>query len=179
MAEIPEPTISTAADTERDVIDQLAGIAAESPLGQLRAQQPATVRAAQGSYQALLEPDDLAGVSRREREAIALRVAVLTPSEPVAAWHRERLRALGLNDEALAAIEEFPAGPALAPRETAILAHTDLLTLHPGAATPAHLAALQATGLSPRDIVTISQLIAFVSYQVRVLAGLRLLAEEA
>ncbi|MGN6700235.1 MAG: CMD domain protein [Thermomicrobiales bacterium] len=179
MAETTEPTESAITDTGHDVIAELAGIAVDSPLGQLRAQQPAAVRAAQGSYQALLEPDDLPGVSPRERYAIALRVAVLTPSEPVAAWHRERLRALGLNDEALAAIEEFPAGPALAPRETAILAHTDLLTIHPGAATPAHLAALQAAGLSPRDIVTISQLVAFVSYQVRVLAGLRLLAEEA
>jgi CMD domain protein len=179
MTETPEPTTSATGDGGPDALDQFAGITADSPVGQLRAQQPAAVSAAQGSYLALLEPDDPAGVSRYEREAIALRVAVLTPSEPVADWHRERLRALGVTDLALAAIEQFPAGPDLAPRETAILQHTDLLTLNPGAATSAHLAELQAAGLSPRDIVTISQLIALVSYQVRVLAGLRLLAEEA
>ena len=42
----------------------------------------------------------------------------------------------------------------------------------------ASLAAIADAGLSPRDIVTISQLISFASYQVRLLAGLRLLAEE-
>jgi uncharacterized protein YciW len=38
--------------------------------------------------------------------------------------------------------------------------------------------ALRTQGLSARDIVTISQLIAYLSFQVRVLAGLRLFAEE-
>jgi uncharacterized protein YciW len=67
----------------------------------------------------------------------------------------------------------------LSPREEAILRHTDLLTHEPGAATPEHLNDLRAVGLSPRDIVTISQLIALLSFQVRILTGLRLLAEEA
>ena len=57
--------------------------------------------------------------------------------------------------------------------------HTDLLTREPGAATAAQIADLRTVGLSPRDIVTIAQLIAYLSFAVRVLAGLHLLAEEA
>jgi uncharacterized protein YciW len=64
-------------------------------------------------------------------------------------------------------------------RLPAMLRHAALLTKHPGAATKADLDALLAAGLSPRDIVTISQIIAFVAYQARVAVGMRLLAAEA
>jgi CMD domain protein len=167
-------------DTEtRDVINELAGIAPDSPVAQLRAQRPEVVRAAQGSYRALLEPDDLARVSRHEREMIALRVALLTPSPTVAAWHRDRLRSLGASDTDLAAIEQFPDSTGLSPREMAILRYTDRLTREPGTAQPEHIAAAKAAGLSPRDIVTVAQLIAYMTFEVRLLAGLRLLAEDA
>lgn len=177
MAQSTEPTTAPTEGDAPDVINRLAGIAADSPLGRLRAERPDVVRAAQGSYQALLEPDDPGGVSRDERAMIALRVALLTPSPPVAAWHRDRLHDLGADDAALAAIERFPAGPALPARAAAILRYTDRLTRHPGAATPAHIAELKAVGLGPRDIVTISQLIAYLSFAARALVGLRLLAE--
>ena len=178
MANTTEPAPPADAGIQ-DPIDRLAGIAPGSPLARLRAQRPEVARHAAGSFLALLEPDDPGGVSRREREAIALRVAVLTPSPPIAERHRARLRALGADDAALVAIEQFPHGAALAPREAAILRHTDRLTLEPGAATPARIAELKAAGLGPRDIVTIAQLIAYLSFEARVLAGLRLLAEEA
>jgi CMD domain protein len=178
---MPNTTKSSLSATDaetRDSINELAGVAPDSPVGQLRAQRPEVVRAAQASYRTLLEPDDPAGVSRREREMIALRVAVLTPSPTVAAWHRDRLRGLGATDADLAAIEQFPDGTRLSPRETAILRYTDRLTREPGTARPEHIADVKAAGLSPRDIVTIAQLIAYMSFAVRLIAGLRLLAEE-
>ncbi|MCA1670450.1 MAG: CMD domain protein [Thermomicrobia bacterium] len=178
MAQSTEPTTAPTGDDAPDVINRLAGIAADSPLGRLRAERPEVVRAAQGSYQALLEPNDPGGVSRSEREMIALRVAVLMPSPSVAAWHRARLRDLGADDEYLAAIEQFPDGPALSARAATILRHTDRLAREPDTATPPHIAALKAVGLGPRDIVTISQLIAYLSFEVRALVGLRLLEEE-
>src|SRR5437879_5117536 len=159
-----------------DTINQLAGLAPDSRLAQLRAERSEVAAHAEGSYQALLEPADPGGVSRIEREAIALRVAVLTPSAPVVAWHRERLRKLGASEGIISAIEHFPEGIGLSAREAAILKNTDRLTLAPAAATPAHIADLKAVGLAPRDIVTIAQLITFETFQVRVLAGLRVLA---
>ena len=125
-----------------DAIDQLAGIAPGSRLAQVRAHRPDVRRYAQSSYVALLEPEDPAGVSRREREMVALRVAVLTPSPVVADRHRERLRGLGVVDEVIAAVERFPNGPGLSERDTAILRHTDRLIREPRAATPAHVAEL-------------------------------------
>lgn len=160
-----------------DIINELAGLTPGAPLAQLRAERPEAVRAAQASYLTLLEPGDLAGVSRDEREMVALRVALLTPDVALAEWHRARLRDLGVDDATVTAVAQFPADGALSPRAIAILRHTDLLTHEPGASTPDHIAALKATGLTPRDIVTLSQLIAYLSFEVRLLAGLRLLAE--
>jgi CMD domain protein len=179
MTDPSAPPVVTTRTALPDVIDSFAGIAPDSPLARLRAQRPDVVRYAQESDRILLAPDDPGGVSHSEREMVALRVAVLTPDPVIAAWHRERLRVLGASDATIAAVERFPDGGSLSERAAAILRHTDLLTREPGAAMPEHLAALKAVGLGPRDIVVISQLIALLSFQVRLVAGLRLLAEDA
>ncbi|CAA9555167.1 MAG: Alkylhydroperoxidase AhpD domain protein [uncultured Thermomicrobiales bacterium] len=170
---------ATAADTAggTDVIDHLLGIKPGSKLAQLRAERPVLVKATQGSHEALFEPDDLGGVSHRERDGLVLRVAVLTPSPELVAWHRERLRAQGEGDATIAAFEGGPGGAGLTTREVALLRHADILANTPGEATPDNIAALKAAGFGPRDIVTISQLIAFVSFQARLLVGLRLVGE--
>lgn len=67
----------------------------------------------------------------------------------------------------------------LGPKLTAALEHAHLLVLHPRDASPAALQKLIDAGWSTTDIVTISQLIAFLSFQIRVVAGLRALAETA
>ncbi|HEY8597937.1 MAG TPA: CMD domain protein [Thermomicrobiales bacterium] len=167
-----------AADTT-DVIDRLAGITPGSKLAQLRAERPVLVKATQGSHDALFEPEDLGGVSHRERDGLALRVAVLTPSPELVAWHRERLATQGEDAATIAAFEQGPDAAGLTPREVALLRHADILANTPGAATPDNIAALKAAGFTPRDIVTISQLIAFVSFQARLLVGLRLVGEGA
>lgn len=161
-----------------DIIDKLAHIPSGSALAELRQQRPNITQYAQGSYLALLEPEEPAGVSRREREMIALRVAVLTRTAALRAWHRDRLHALGVSAAALDAIERSPLGEPLTKREQALLRHTDRVTLSPATATRAYLDELIAGGFEPRDIVTIAQLIGFLSFQTRTLAGLRVLAEE-
>ena len=51
-----------------------------------------------------------------------------------------------------------------------------LLVFHPRDAEPAALQALLDAGWSTTDIVTLSQITAFLSFQIRVVAGLRTLA---
>jgi len=64
----------------------------------------------------------------------------------------------------------------LGARLTAALDHAHLLVFHPRDAAPASLQALLDAGWSTTDIVTLSQIIAFLSFQIRVAAGLRVLA---
>ena len=56
--------------------------------------------------------------------------------------------------------------------------HADLLAQAPAEATAEDLRKLEALGYSSRDIVALAQLVAFVSFQSRLLAGLRILQEE-
>jgi uncharacterized protein YciW len=61
------------------------------------------------------------------------------------------------------------------PRLAPALAFARLLTFTPVEATPSALEALIRAGWSLRGIVTLAQLIAFVSFQSRLVVGLRLL----
>jgi CMD domain protein len=64
---------------------------------------------------------------------------------------------------------------ALGPRLAAAFEHTHMLVFHPRDAAPPYLQALIDGGWSTTGIVVISQLVAFLSYQIRVVAGLRVL----
>ncbi|MDF0579309.1 CMD domain protein [Bradyrhizobium yuanmingense] len=66
--------------------------------------------------------------------------------------------------------------PVLGPRLVAALEHAHLLVFHPRDAASADMKALLAAGWSATGIVTLSQLVAFLSFQVRVVSGLRTLA---
>jgi uncharacterized protein YciW len=64
-------------------------------------------------------------------------------------------------------------------RTRAILRHTDLVTVDPKQAAEADIADLKSAGIVEPDIVRLSELIAFVGYQVRVVKGLRLMVGAA
>jgi CMD domain protein len=64
-------------------------------------------------------------------------------------------------------------------RLTAALAHAHLLVFHPRDARAQDLQALLDAGWAVDDIVTLSQLVSFLAYQLRVAAGLAILRREA
>ena len=64
----------------------------------------------------------------------------------------------------------------LGARLAAALEHAHLLVFRPREASPAALQALLDAGWSTSDIVTLSQLVAFLTFQIRVVAGLELLS---
>ncbi|UWU72675.1 MULTISPECIES: CMD domain protein [Bradyrhizobium] len=66
--------------------------------------------------------------------------------------------------------------PVLGARLIAALEHAHLLVFHPRDSASADMKALLAAGWSNTGIVTFSQLVAFLSFQVRVVSGLRTLA---
>lgn len=172
----------TTTTTDTDVISSLAGIAEGSPLAELRARRPEAMQHAQGSYDALFEPAEDTGLTPTERFATALRVATHHAAPEAAAHYRQRLVDAGASAEIVGQAEATPdraaageSSAAVSARLQAILRHADLLSTRPIDATPDHLQALADAGLSTPEIVTLSQIIAFVSFQVRVIAGLQLI----
>lgn len=60
----------------------------------------------------------------------------------------------------------------LGPRLTAALTHAHLLVFHPRDASALHLQALLDAGWDTTGLVTLSQLVAFLTFQIRVVSGL-------
>ncbi len=156
-----------------DVIDTLAGITPDSPLGKLRRERPDVVKHLQGSDDVIFAPADDGGLTRAERAAAALRIAELLRDETLVTHYRARLAAL---DPKGALAKTVEGGSQLTDaRWDAIIGHVYLVTRGPGAATREDIEGLTAAGLSSHAIVSLSQLISYVNFQSRVLAGLRML----
>ncbi len=156
--------MSSAHDVSPDVIDAAAGLTAGGALHAARRFRQTVVDATQASHDALLfEPVE--GLSPADRLRVAVRCCEAAGAGTLATHYRRLL------DEPARAAET--ASPALgAMREWAAT-----LTLEPRRGDRAALLALKAAGLGDAAIVALAQLVAFLSYQTRVVAGLRALAQ--
>jgi uncharacterized protein YciW len=139
---------------DTDIIAELAGAAAAPVLAHRADLMAASLR----NERAVMTPDDPGGLSHAARRGLARRIALLNGSPALAAHY---------------AIADYP--PEDGARWDAILRHVDLVTVHPKDATRADIDTLRAAGVAEPDIVRLSQVIAFVNYQVRVIAGLRVI----
>jgi CMD domain protein len=189
--------------TVADVIDHLVGITPASPLHALRAQRTQARDNAEASFVALFRPDDPGEFALPDRHAVAMFVAGLHRVSDIAAFYADGLAApiaAAIAGEVARGATQgpyghYPAGPlsredsdgpayAVAPANAAVLgkhlaaalAHTHMLVFHPRDAAPEALQALLDAGWSTTAIVTLSQLVAFLSFQIRVVVGLRCLA---
>lgn len=68
---------------------------------------------------------------------------------------------------------------ALGPRLASAFEHVHMLVFHPRDAAPPSLQAMLDAGWTTDAVVTLSQLVAFLSFQIRVVAGLKVLAAKA
>ena len=179
MSTTVSEVVATAASHQRpDLIDALAGLQAGSPLAALRSTRPEVKSATQASFEALFEPVEVQGLSLIERHAVGLRVATLQGNAVLTEFHHTRLQEVNAAREFITTVTASLNELQGMVRWQAIAAFVDRLSLAPFEAQASHLTALLAVGLSASDTVTLAQLIAFVSYQTRLLAGLTALATQ-
>lgn len=164
--------------THDDLVDRMAGLLPGSPTWTLRRTRTKVVDATQGSHDALFDPD-LAGLDPVERLAVAFYACRLTPAPALAAHYRERLLATSVEPRWIEPIAHgSPESIATAlgslggARLAEILAFTRKLIERPIDGDKAALLRLPAAGLTTPAVVALAQLIAFLSYQTRVVAGL-------
>lgn len=101
-----------------------------------------------------------------ERALVAQRVAELIPSPALDAWYGALLAERGgITKDALDS-----------PRIRAMLHRVRIVNAHPDSTTHDDVQALFAAGLTHGEVIALSQLIAFVHYQARLLAGLHAIA---
>ena len=185
-----------------DVIDRLAGIAPGTALDGVRRQRTEAREQAQASFDGLFAPLDAVAMAVAERAAVALFVARLHGDAPAEALYggmldaalREAVVAEASGADAEGPYGHYPAGPLsaedqagpewragpeLGARLAAALTHTHMLVFHPRDAAPRHMQALVDAGWAADGIVTLSQLVAFLTFQIRVAVGLRAMIASA
>lgn len=155
-----------------DLIDRIVDISTTDPLHAVRHQRQKVVLATQGSYDALFDAQ-LPGQPLSHRLLLAYYAALLTPSAALAAHYRARLQDVDIPSEALIAVETDKPESVEDPALRAVLLFTRTLILDPVKGDRAALETLPAAGISTPDVVALSQLIAFLSYQIRLVAGLQ------
>lgn len=168
-------TASTLPPANVDIADQAAGLTAGSPVHTLRHRRDKVATATQGSHAVLFDPA-LPGLPLVSRLAVALHAARLTPSAPLVALYRAELERAGAPANLVEALAsgrpEDAAQEVVDARLRAALRFTRTLIENPVEGDRAALMALPAAGLATAEIVTLAQLIAYLSYQVRLVAGL-------
>ncbi len=158
-------------DIFETIVAKAAGISAEGPLAGVLSGRSDILELTESSHEAALRPKQPGGLTHSERAGLACRIALLN-NDAVLARHYDSL--IGSGNPAIADTG-FDGGSDL--RLRAIIRHTDLVTADPKETTTQDISALRSAGIGDADIVRLSQLIAFVSYQIRLVAGLRLMAE--
>jgi len=155
-----------------DAIDKAAGLSPDDGLFKARRFRPEFVDGAELCRLSVLLPATDQGLSPALRGALALRMAALNADQALIVEYEGQLARLDPTDQLLALAR---GAMDLEEPLATIARHVDLITLTPSKAEAGDIARLAAAGLNNPQIVALSELIAFVNFQTRVAAGLRLM----
>lgn len=159
---------------KKDTLDRLLALRPGMPTHGIRHQRSKVVEATQASEDLLLGAP-VEGLSVSDRLLVAFLACALTPSGALKNEYAKRLYALGVSDQTLQNVASAQLDQLNDPRLKQMLIFTTALITDPLKADKEALLALKASGLTTPQITALSQLVAFVSYQVRVYAGLHAL----
>ena len=152
-----------------------AGVDGSSALGALVEARAQIFSLTDATANAIVNPLYTGGLSQELRAAFACRIARLNGEMALADQY---VSELGQDDESEAHQVADPSySDCSNARLRAMVRHVDLVTSTPKDATQQDVARLRDAGVEEADIVRLSQVVAFTNYQVRVIAGLRLLRE--
>jgi uncharacterized peroxidase-related enzyme len=112
------------------------------------------------------------GLSRLEREAIAVVVSASNECEYCVNHHVESLRHFLDDEDALNRLATADGLEALEPRLSNIVRHAERLTTAPVAMTESDLGELRAEGLSDRDILDLTLIVGYFNFVNRIAMGL-------
>jgi len=161
-------------EQDQDVIARIVGIAPGSALAEVVEGRADIMALTQNTHDGALTPKEPGGLSHAERAALAWRIAKINDHKAFEDHFEALLEQAGAPDSAARLADIwFDGGSDI--RSKALIRHVDLVAHAPKDATRRDIELLQEAGLSDMDIVRLTELVAFVSYQIRVAFGLQLL----
>lgn len=150
-----------------DTTFTIGGFDVNPALETLRTQIPEIFTQIDGYADAVLSPASASDpFTAAERALVAQRVAELIPSPALDAWY----------GVLLAERDGIPREAFDSPRIQAMLHRVRIVNTHPDTTTAKDVQALFTADLTHGEVIALSQLIAFVHYQARLLVGLRAIA---
>ncbi|WP_336697721.1 CMD domain-containing protein [Curtobacterium sp. USHLN213] len=142
-----------------DVIDDVLEIGPGDDVWQVRRERPEVLAHLQGAYDSFFGPTSTTnGLSRSERIAAAVAICRAAEANALADYY-----------ESLTADDHDPVV-----RER-VVSWAALVARDPQSSTASDVAALRDAGLGDPEIITLAQLIGFVSFQLRVVIGLEMM----
>ena len=112
------------------------------------------------------------GLSRLEREAIAVVVSANNDCSYCVNHHAEALRRYLKDEETVNLLMSADGLETLEPRLSNIVRHAEKLTTAPGAMTEIDLGELRAVGLSDADILDVTLIVGYFNFVNRIAQGL-------
>ncbi len=112
------------------------------------------------------------GLSRPEREAVAIVVSANNDCDYCVNHHAEALRRYIDDEDTMNMLMTADGLETLEPRLSNIVRHAEKLTNAPGAMTESDLGELRAVGLSDRDILDLTLITSYFNFVNRVALGL-------
>ena len=112
------------------------------------------------------------GLSRLEREAIAVVVSANNECDYCVNHHAEALRRYLKDEDTIALLMAADGLETLQPRLSNIVRHAEKLTTAPGAMTESDLGELRAEGLSDDDILDLTLIVGYFNFVNRIALGL-------
>ena len=178
----PAGTANSQSDASAiDTLDRLAGLIPGEPRHVMRHNREKIARHTELSDQALFDPR-ITDITLGERTFAAWYAARLVGIAEVEQDYWQRLQKIENDDgvharQAAQAVSSAsssqPSSVIMSPRFAQVAEHTLLLSEQPVLARSTHLATLREKGFTTHAIVVLSQLLAYVSYQARVVAMLK------
>ena len=112
------------------------------------------------------------GLTRAEREAVAVVVSASNECAYCVNHHAAALRHYLKDEETVTMLMEADGLETFEPRLSNIVRHAEKLTSAPGAMTESDLGELRAVGLSEKDILDLTQVVAYFNFVNRMALGL-------
>ena len=154
-----------------DLIDTLLDLKPDSKTWQARQFREKVKNGTQASYEALFSPQ--LHLPLKDRWLVALYASSLMKAPELTAHYTEQALLAGIEEKLVQIVTEDHVEDIVKCELNSVLQFTKKLILDPIEGNEEALLTLKESGLSTQDVVVLGQLIGFLAYQIRLVAGLK------
>lgn len=160
------------------ILESAAGVPSSGPLADALQMRGKLMNLTQASYEAALLPEDAGRLPVHLRAALACRMARICQQDGLTQHYATLLAHYGDKADTYGLAVPGNTPPADDKYLMAVVDYVDLVTQRPKDASEETIQALREAGIEEADIVRLAGLVAFINYQLRVAAVLKVMGKQ-